>query len=723
MGRRRAEALAALTAAAVTAATCVPAVRGTLLQWDDRSNLVENHAYRGLSLDSIRYAFTTFHLGPWQPLSWLSWTLDDAVWGGDPRGFYVTNVLLQSLCAALLALLAARLLARVVPALGERPALLGALAAVASLLWAAHPQRVESVAWATERRDVLSCAFLLASALAWDRYAGTPRAADGTPPAPSFLRSGAWWAAFLLFAGSLLSKATAMGFVLVLVVLDWHPYRRALRAHLAEKVPFALAGLAVAALAWIGQRSTDAALTLDDVSPLARVVVAGATVTHHLFATVLPLGLRAHVQRPAPEEMLRADLVAGAAAAVAIAVAAFVLRRRFPSVAAALAAYLVLLAPVSGLALTGSHLWADRYSHQPTLALGLLVAGGAGLLLVRRPPPLRPAVVLLVLGAAVATYASAAFNYASKWRDPRTLWGNVLAHEPENWVAHEQLAKDAFDAGDLALAEAHLIRSLASKPSRLAGTKFLATVQVKLGKLDDAERTIGPVLEHVPDDEEALRIAGMIAERRGDRERALELYRKSLALAPDRVATLQALGEVLLGLGRTAEAEEVARRIVERTPNDPAAHVFLGSLVGGRGDAAEAERLFREAVRLDPDSALALRWLGTALAKRGETKEGETHLRRALEIDASDAETWSTLATVVAQRGDAAGAVPLALRAVELLPGHPAPRLQAATLLLETGRREEARQLAESARRLAQRAGDTATVERANALLLLIDGR
>ena len=135
------------------------------LAWDDVANLLDNDRWRGLSLEHLRWMWGTRHYGPWQPLSWLSWAMDYAVWGLDPSAFRRTNVLLHALTAGLLVFVCRRLLSMIMPRLSAAAVLFGSIAA--AVFFGLHPLRVESVVWITERRDVLSGFFAILSILLW----------------------------------------------------------------------------------------------------------------------------------------------------------------------------------------------------------------------------------------------------------------------------------------------------------------------------------------------------------------------------------------------------------------------------------------------------------------------------------------------------------------------------------------------------------------------------
>src|SRR5690242_14971781 len=228
----------------IVVACFLPSLGSDFVLWDDDMNFTDNPSYRGLSPAHLRWMFTTFHGGHWQPLSWMTLGLDYTLWGMNPLGYHLTNVLLH----AVNALLVYRLIAALVPGVGA-----GA-AAVGALLFAIHPLRVESVAWATERRDVLSGLFFLLTVLAYVRYA---RARDAGRPGGI-----AFGASVACFALSLLAKACGVTLPLVLLVLDVYPLRRFSRRALLEKVPYALLAAGAAVLAQLASNLVPAKRTL-----------------------------------------------------------------------------------------------------------------------------------------------------------------------------------------------------------------------------------------------------------------------------------------------------------------------------------------------------------------------------------------------------------------------------------------------------------------------------
>ena len=243
--------LCALIAGA-TFAVFSPALLNDFVNWDDQLYLRNNPHYRGLGWEQIRWAFTTLHGGPYQPLSWLTYGMDWVFWRLNPLGYHLTSLTLHALNAVVLFGVALQVLRWTLPR-SRRPAtVIGA--GIAALLFGVHPLRVESVAWATERRDVLSGFFFLVSIWFYLRWCRCRRSGVGGSPWPVM--------SFVAFCLSLLSKGMGVTLPAILLVLDWVPLRRIgslpptdgarwpageTRRALLEKTPFFAASLVIAA--------------------------------------------------------------------------------------------------------------------------------------------------------------------------------------------------------------------------------------------------------------------------------------------------------------------------------------------------------------------------------------------------------------------------------------------------------------------------------------------
>jgi tetratricopeptide (TPR) repeat protein len=504
---------------ALVVAVFWPALRNGFVNWDDDLNLLDNPAFRGLSLAHLRWMFTTTHGGHYQPLSWVSFAVDHAFWGMDPRGYHLTAVVLHAANAVACFLVLRALLT---PLALAPPPILDRAAFAGALFFAVHPLRVESVAWATERRDVLSSLFWLLSLLAYltsvhgppDRRAARRRLAVGA------------------LGLSLLSKAWGITFPVVLLVLDAYPLRRLAErpaALLREKVPFAAIAAAGAALAFAAQSAVPEHRTLAEHGPLARVAQAAYGLVFYLGATLWPAGLYpAYLLEPDLDptrpRYVAALLIVGGVTALAV-----LGRRRWPWFAAAWASYVVIAAPVLGFAQTGPQLVADRYTYLACLPWTALLA--AGLARLWRPER-SPLVHRTTAAAALATLALLATLTARQigiWHDSATLWNHVLALDPANYIAW---SNRAWVQQDDARALADYGEAIRLNPRYYQAYFNRGNLRHDGGDYAGAAADHGKAIEIRPNDPDAYNNRGWARQALGDWRGAAADYARALELAP-----------------------------------------------------------------------------------------------------------------------------------------------------------------------------------------------
>lgn len=415
MNERRAAWLAAAAAFLVF----LPAAGYPFLSWDDDVNVV-NNAQLALSPGGLFWMLTGSRLGHWHPLTWLSLAVDKAVGGGSPLPFHLTNILLHSASAGLLALCARRLL---------RDAS-GWTALLAALLWALHPLRVESVAWVTERRDVLSGALLLGSL-----YAHLRAAEDDA--------RGRWrlWA-LALGGAAMLSKVFAVMWPLVLAALDALVLERGPRWR--EKAPYLAFALPSLALNLAAQ-SAGAAVPWAAFGLGPRLAQASLALAFYPYATLWPVGLSplyeySTLLQPQPFAFSLAFVLAGC-------VWWPVWGRESRRLTAALLCYGLLLAPALGLFKSGRMSAADRWSYLPALPLSLLAAALLAPLLRERAG--RAAAFSLAAALALLTQ-----RQLPVWSSDEALWTRAAQASPLSYYARFKLASALASAGKRPQAEA-----------------------------------------------------------------------------------------------------------------------------------------------------------------------------------------------------------------------------------------------------------------------------
>jgi len=526
----------------VTAALFWPATGFAFLGYDDDLYVTANPLVRdGLSLEGVRAAFTSAHAANWHPLTWLSHQLDVSLGGLDPRVHHRTSVLLHALNAALVFL-----------ALRALTGWSGASALLA-LFFAVHPLRVESVAWVSERKDVL--AGTCAAAVLWS-HATWVRTR----------RTAAYVLSLVFLVLGLLAKPMLVSLPLVLGVLDlWPLARRDLGRALVEKLPHATLALGLCVVTLLVQERGGALVALADVDAGLRAEVALRATAQYVLRSLWPVRLAPFHPHPALEESAHlvplglAALLVGACLAAALR-----LRRRAPALLAGLALFLVMLVPVLGLVPIGLAAWAERYTYLASLGLGLALVGGARALLPERL--LAPAGA--ALGVALVALALVTARTLPHWRDDRTLFAHAVRVEPSS-VAHVQLANALEQAGEREAALRELDAALARRPE-LAGARVnRARLLLALARPDEAREELRTAAGTPAVDEATLSlIAWVLATNSGAgdpalaRTLALELVRR----APGQLAHRETLAAAEARLGNTDEAVRLQQELLPRLP-------------------------------------------------------------------------------------------------------------------------------------------------------------
>jgi tetratricopeptide (TPR) repeat protein len=513
----------------------LPALQAGFVGWDDGPNLVDNPHFRGLGWTQLRWMFTTTLLGHYIPLTWLSFALTHALAGMAPFAYHLGNLLLHGANAAVFFLVGRRLLGA---AFGvPRPAVPGPTvewgAALAALVFAVHPLRAESVAWATERRDLLSGLFYLLAVLVYLRGVQDQG-----------VLAGRWRALCLLaFGAGLLSKSIVMTLPLTLLLLDVYPLRRPAgwRALLREKAGHLVLAAAGAAVALWAVHSVSGLTGYDRYGPPARLAMTAYSLWFYPARFVWPAELSPLYELPPVVRLADPRFAGPAIGVVVLAVLLLALRRRWPGGLAAWLHSAIALGPVAGLVHAGHQLAHDRYSYLSGLGFALL-AGGAlaaglrGAVGPRRLAWLRPAAALTA-AVIIGGLGAGAWRQTGIWRDSVSLWRAAVAADPTCGLCAEHLAIALVEtgsggAGRTAEAEDLLRRAIALRPDRPRPYYNLAALLVGQRRFAEAERVLQSYRRAFPGLADAPLRLGMLERDRGRPEAALPHLREALRLDP-----------------------------------------------------------------------------------------------------------------------------------------------------------------------------------------------
>jgi len=566
--------LGALLALAVVTAYW-PVLGNDFVNYDDNEYLTDNpRVQQGLTWEAVRWAWTTGYAGNWFPLTWMSHMVDWRLYGSWAGGHHATNLALH--------------VANTLLVFGLLSGATGAVwrSALVAGLCGLHPLRVESVAWAAERKDVLSaCAWLL-TLWAYGRW----------------VRLGGAWRYALVGVGlalGLTAKQMAVTLPCALVLLDVWPLRRletmGLWGLVREKLPLLPLVAAAAVVTMIVQSAGGMINT--EIFPLS-VRVANAVVSYalYLWKMLWPRELIVlYVHHGAPPTGI---LVLSALVLALVTVVAWRERGRRPYLLVGWLWYVGTLIPVIGLVPIGRHALADRYTYLPLLgifaALGWLVPGGRA----ARPVAVAAVAVLVALGVRTR-------QQVRVWHDPVTLFTHALAADEASPLAHMNLAYGLVDRGETAQAIPHFERALELEPTYAKAHVGLGNILLQQGRLDDAVAQFQAAVGADDQSVHALTNLGYILAKRGRFAEAIPFYERALAVRPDFVPALNDLGLALAQSGRLAEARVWFERAVATDPRHTDSLNNLGALHFAEHRYAESLAYFERVLALRPADASA----------------------------------------------------------------------------------------------------------------------
>lgn len=646
--RTRSAILPAAILAIITLLTFEQSLHCDFVNFDDDVNVYENPYITSFSRENLRWMLTEVHAGHYHPLTWLSLALDYQLWDGlKPMGFHLTNLLLHgvmvlgfyAVCLTLLRrcagggvenggtnLLPAPVGGQAVrdaPFLDNdagdmREALMRWSAAWGAALFAVHPMRVESVVWITERRDVLSGAWMVLCVWMYLRAAQTRRGG-----AYVAWMSGSL-AAFIL---SLLSKAWGITLPVVLLLMDVWPLRRIHwqgwrpRAGSVgvwvEKMLFVVPSLAAAAAALSAQNASGALQPLDSYPISRRLVQTAYGIMFYPVKTLVPVNLIPVYGWPEEVGRLYLPAAMGALSATVISILVWRVRHRWPAAGTIWLTYVILVSPVLGLAQSGPQLVADRYTY---IAMLPAAAGAAGVLyaLMERYRQHRRRLVHVAIGAGVvvAVLVRLTQSQIPVWRDKYTLWDHQLKVCPDSPIGHVNRAAALFEDGlrfgaanregdrvqFMEEALRHYRRALELRPRYLIAARGVGRCLSALDRPQEALEMLEFALSIKPQDSETLFEVADAKAVLGRLDEAIELYRRVVANGDRWQADAHyEAGRLLYHSRRLDQAVEELLAYIRLRPDEVNGYIALAEAYIGLDRDTQAAEALEQLLRIDPD--------------------------------------------------------------------------------------------------------------------------
>ena len=581
----------------------------------------------GLNLDSLKWAFTSYWSANWHPLTWISHGLDISLFGMSPGSHHAVNVIFHLVNSILVFIVFRRMTGR------------EWLSIVVAALFAVHPAHVESVAWISERKDVLSTLFWLLTMLAYVTFVTESNSTNEiSSPRSDIFSSSRYWLIVLLFALGLMAKPMLVTLPFVLLLCDLWPLDR-LRStkdiwpRILEKIPLFVLSAASCVITFWAQRSIGAVETLNLLPIGTRFTNALVSYAKYIVMLFYPADLA--VYYPYDKDIPSWEIAGSVLLLVSVTIVCIWQIRKRPFLLVGWLWYLGTLVPVIGIMQVGSQSLADRYTYIPYLGLFTMIAWGVSSLLEghkfgRRAFQVTSVVAILVL-------SGLAMHQVSYWRNCETLYKHTLSVTSNNFLVDHNLCHHFMLADRLDEAEPLCRESIEIRPAYSEPYNTLGIIEFKRGKFPEAEQDFKQSLQYGPGYIFALINLSQAQARQGKADEAEDSIRQAVEInggEPNAgfAPALNFVGAAYSEQQNYQKAAENYSRYVSLQPDDAAGQTNLAISLYHLKRLDDAEKAARNAVGLKPDLADAWNALGLILAEKNQNEQAAEAFKRALQL-------------------------------------------------------------------------------------------
>lgn len=618
----------ALSVALATFFVYLPTLKNRFLEWDDQLYIFENPYIKSVNTKFFKWAFSNFYASNWHPLTWISHALDYAVWGLNPLGHHLTNIILHSVNSLVVVFLVIRL----VEVFKERTTNKGQVSfmdnrtiliagGITGSLFGLHPVHVESVAWVSERKDLLCALFFMLSIMAYvsfvipncsesscKRGSGQARMTNNqaviTGPGLRFFNK---YYLFSLgfFILALLSKPMAVSLPAVLLILDWYPFERvqsfkAFRAALVEKLPFIAMSLLSSILTVVAQRAGGAIQPMEFTPLSTRVLVGVKSLIAYLWKMTLSLNLIPFYPYPEKVALFSLEYISAIALMIGITIACVILAGKRKLWLAVWCYYFVTLLPVLGIVKVGGQSMADRYTYLPSLGPFLIIGLLAAWISRKINTFIKWGTAFKTAGATIAVLVFVSLSYLtikqiSIWENSLVLWDYVIEKDP-------------------GISHAYSNRGIAFQ---------------RMDQLDRAIEDFSRALTLDPSRSQNYYNRGIIFQRRGQLDKAIEDYSRAIAINPSYYMAYGNRGLAFESINRLDKAIEDYNRVIALYPSYYIIYAYRGRTFKRMGHIDKAIADFTAAINLNQNDALLFRNRGFIYLEDGQIGPALVDLKRA----------------------------------------------------------------------------------------------